>query len=195
MKNIGLIIVFGITFFTVRVLNNGIRDLPPFGKILDPFHGFWQNAESKKIGISKTSLPLKGIKQEVSIFFDENMIPQITAQNDNDLYFAQGYVTAMQRLWQMDFQSYIAAGRVSEVVGLKALNFDILQRRKGLVYTANRIVTNLKDNSDYYEIVQSYTNGINAYIESLDYKHLPIEYKLLNYYPELFTIQKVKLCG
>ena len=60
---------------------------------------------------------LKGTKENVDIVFDDRMIPHIFAKNNHDVYFAQGYVTAMHRLWQMDFQTRYASGRLSEVVG------------------------------------------------------------------------------
>ena len=51
------------------------------------------------------------------IIIDENHIPHIFAKNDNDLCFAQGYITAFDRLWQMEFQTMAAAGRLSEIIG------------------------------------------------------------------------------
>src|SRR6478752_2070116 len=104
-------------------LNTKFGDLPPTLKFLNPFTGFWQNAESTSIKTSR-KITLKGTHQNVDIAFDDRMIPHVFAQNDYDVYFAQGYVTAMHRLWQMDFQTRFAAGRLSEVVGRKAIELD-----------------------------------------------------------------------
>ena len=54
---------------------------------------------------------------KVSIVFDERRVPHIFAQNEHDLFFAQGYITAQQRLFQMEIQTYDAAGRLSELIG------------------------------------------------------------------------------
>ncbi|HAZ25717.1 MAG TPA: hypothetical protein DCY95_14920, partial [Algoriphagus sp.] len=56
--------------------------------------------------------------------------------NEEDLYRVQGYVTAQHRLWQMEFQTMAAAGRISEIVGPVALELDRMTRRKGLAYGA-----------------------------------------------------------
>ena len=77
--------------------------------------GFWQNAENNHFMFNH-KVKIKGAIDKVEIVFDDRMIPHIFAQNDHDLYLAQGYVTAMHRLWQMDFQTRFAAGRISEVV-------------------------------------------------------------------------------
>src|SRR5690606_37653864 len=112
------------------------------------------------------------------------------AQNNEDLYLAQGYITAMHRLWQMEFQTHAAAGRVSEIVSSDAvLNFDRRQRRLGMVYGARQA---LKAMEEHPAVVQ-YTKGVNLFIESLDYNSLPFEYKLLNYRPEPWTHLKCAL--
>src|SRR5687767_12310233 len=107
----------------VIVLNSKIGDIPPIGKFLDPFHGFWKNAESRNVTKEK-DLKLDGIKGAVEIRFDDQMIPHVFAENNYDVFFAQGYVTAKDRLWQMDFQTRFASGRLSEVLGMKAIDVD-----------------------------------------------------------------------
>ncbi|MHA7878046.1 MAG: penicillin acylase family protein [Bacteroidota bacterium] len=185
-----LIIAFTLLFTTL--LNVRISNIPPLGKFLDPFHGIWQNAETRFIKLPR-NLYLPGLQERVTVCFDQHMIPHITAQNDNDLYFAQGYITAFHRLWQMDFQTYAAAGRVAEIVGLKALDFDRLQRRKGNLYAANNALAQIKRDKTLYNMVQAYVAGVNAYIHSLSYKDFPLEYKLLDYQPEPWTPLKIAL--
>jgi penicillin G amidase len=186
---------FFTTLFTLlftTLLNISISNLPPLGKFLDPFRGVWQNAETQSMNLPD-NLSLSGLQEHVTVRFDKHLIPHITAQNDADLYFAQGYVTAFHRLWQMDFQTYAAAGRVAEIVGSKALNFDRLQRRKGNLYAANNALAQIKKDNTLYNMVQAYVAGVNAYIHSLSYKNLPLEYKLLDYRPESWTPLKVAL--
>jgi penicillin amidase len=175
-----------ITFIITGLLNTSLGKVPPLGKIMDPFGGLWQNADYKK-RIGQETITLDGLDSGVTISFDENLIPFIDAQNDRDLYFAQGYITASQRLWQMDFQVRVAAGRVAEVVGSAALNFDRLQRRQGFSYAASNALTSIARDKKFYPLIEAYVEGVNAYINSLEYKNFPLEYKLLNYSPENFT--------
>lgn len=90
------------------MLNTKIGDIPPLAKFLNPFRGFWANAEPKDAG-PNNELKIEGLKGSVEIQFDEQMIPHIFADNNQDLYFAQGYITAKDRLWQMDFQTRFGA--------------------------------------------------------------------------------------
>ncbi|NJM26129.1 MAG: penicillin acylase family protein [Bacteroidia bacterium] len=107
------------TLVLIFVLNNrwvvGGQGVPPLGKFLDPFHGFWNNAAPASADDMEISLG--GISRPITVSFDSLLIPHIFAENDEDLYFAQGYVTAMHRLWQMEFQTHAAAGRISEILG------------------------------------------------------------------------------
>jgi penicillin amidase len=173
-------------------LNLNIGKIPPIAKFLDPFQGFWQNSEVKPIQLP-SNLSLAGLQDAVHIYFDENLIPHIRANNDKDLYFAQGYITAFHRLWQMEFQTHAAAGRLSEVVGPIAINYDRLQRRKGMVYAAKNALDTIQKDPLINNIVTAYTAGVNAYINSLNYKKLPVEYKLLAYTPEDWTPLKTML--
>src|SRR5258705_5059018 len=161
------------------------KPVPPLGKFLDPFHGFWQNAESKNVKSRETII--SGLKDEVSILYDSTLIPHIYAKNEEDLFFAQGYITAKHRLWQMEFQTHAAAGRIAEIIGPAALDFDRGQRRLGMVYAAQNSLGEMEKDSTVKMIAHRYSDGVNAYINSLHYENLPLEYKLLNYWPEEWT--------
>ncbi|WP_129716510.1 penicillin acylase family protein [Pedobacter sp. SYP-B3415] len=169
-----------------------IGDLPPVLKFLNPFTGFWQNAENTFVKKHKR-VRIPGAKAPVDILFDEKMIPHIFAQNDHDLYLAQGYVTAMHRLWQMDFQTRFAAGRISEVVGDKAVEVDRYQRRMGMYYGAENSLKGMMADPKSREMILAYTEGINAYIKSLHPSRYPLEYKLLDFKPEQWTPLKCAL--
>ena len=172
-----------ITLSLVIILNLKSGDIPPLGKFLNPFHGFWKNAESKK-GDKLRDIKLSGIKGRVEIRFDEQMIPHIFADNNYDAYYAQGYITAKDRLWQMDFQTRFASGRLSEVVGSKAIELDRYQRRMGMMFGAENMVKAMQKDKQIKETMDAYTAGVNAYIASLHPADYPIEFKLLNYSPE-----------
>lgn len=168
------------------IFNTKIGDIPPLGKFLNPFSGFWQNAENLKQSPS-FDLSSNELIDKVEILIDEQGIPHIFAENEHDLYFAQGYITAKDRLWQMDFQTRFASGRLSEVVGEKAIELDRYQRRMGMVYGAEAMLKETLADPKSKVIAEAYAQGINAYIQSLSPKEYPIEFKILNYQPEPWT--------
>lgn len=194
MKTFRFVFTFIITLtvgiiFNTRLVISG-TPIPPLGKFLSPFHGFWQNAENEAIDLDPI-ISSEGISDEVNVHFDDLYIPHIFAQNEEDLFFTQGYVEAYHRLWQMEFQLYAAAGRLSELVGEAALDFDRKQRRMGLGFGAeNGLQFNKAENPEMYAYIEAYSNGINEYINSLSFKELPVEYKLLDYKPEQWTPYK-----
>lgn len=167
--------------FKVSIQKN--NDIPPLGKLLDPFHGFWQNAEKDPLNI-KVIHKMADLNNKVDVIYEDNLIPHIFSGNEHDLYFIQGYLTAYHRLWQMEFLTFIASGRVSEKFGKRALSFDRLQRRKGLMYGAENSLKALEQEQQQFNAIKAYSDGINAYIDQLEYKDYPVEYKLLDYSPE-----------
>jgi penicillin amidase len=168
--------------------DNSWGTLPPFGKLLSPFHGFWVNAEKASTEeVSEENLDIPGLLKPVKVVYDEMAIPHIFAENDHDLYLAQGYITAKDRLWQMEFQTHFAGGRISEIVGEKGLASDQFQRRMGSVYGAEQSFEGMKQDPQAKVALEAYSDGINAYIASLSDRDLPLEYKLLNYKPEPWT--------
>ena len=196
MKVFKFITTFAITLGLIFLLNtswvlNGNR-IPPLGKFLDPFHGFWQNIEPQN-SKNEEALVIPGLKDKVTLAFDSLLIPHIFANNDDDLYMAQGYVTAVHRLFQMEIQTHDAAGRISEIVGDRALDHDRSQRRLGMVYAAEKSLKVMKENPTTRTMVEKYSEGINQYISSLSYRDLPFEYKLLDYQPEPWTPLKCAL--
>lgn len=185
---LSLLVTAALVYALNRSWNFG-KPIPPLGKFLDPFHGFWKNAENKIPPV----LSLKGPMNEISVLYDSTLIPHIYAANEEDLFFAQGFVTATHRLWQMELQTHAAAGRVSEILGGNALDFDRTQRRLGMVYGAKNSWNEMKKDSIVKMAAEKYAAGVNAFIESLNYEKLPLEYKLLDYEPEAWTTMKSAL--
>ena len=185
---VSLLIVIAL----VWVLDTRVDPAPPLGRFLNPFTGFWQNAESRAFE-KEVSHPLEGLKGPVTVLFDDRHVPHLFAENNTDLYFAQGYITARDRLWQMEFQTHAAAGRLCEIVGEKALPLDRYQRRMGTVYAAENSLKGMMADSSSRAVLLAYTAGINAYIRQLSPRAYPLEYKLLDYAPEPWTPLKVAL--
>ncbi|WP_200980095.1 penicillin acylase family protein [Echinicola sp. 20G] len=193
MKYFGFLIVLLVTLVLAVGLSVNIGQVPPLGYLLDPYHGFWQNSYSEDEK-AKKKIDLEGLSAPVEVVYDENLIPHLFAQNDKDLMLAQGYVTAQHRLWQMEFQTRAAAGRISEIVGIQAIDFDRTQRRKGLGYGAEMGLQFLADNSpETLELIEAYSEGVNLYIEHLRLADLPVEYKILDYRPEKWSAYKTVL--
>ncbi len=132
MKTLRVFIALLITCTLIYSLNRSWGVVPAAGKLLDPFHGFWKGSASEPN--LPATLDLPGLKGEVSIIYDSAMIPHIFASNDEDVYFAQGYVTASMRLWQMETQIRAGKGRLAEILGPGLLERDRSQRRLGMVY-------------------------------------------------------------
>jgi penicillin amidase len=183
MKTFKALASISTTLLLIWALQTKFGGLPPIGKFLNPATGFWQNAESKNI-VTTQNLKLTGLLDKVTIQYDEHMVPHIFAKNDHDLYFAQGYVTAHDRLWQMDVQTRVASGRLAEIIGPGALEMDRYHRRMGMVYAAENAVSAMMKNPVMRQMVLAYTDGINSYIDQLSTRDYPIEFKLLDYKPE-----------
>jgi penicillin amidase len=187
-----LIITVGLVYFLSNPQTISGKKTPAFGTFLNPFSGFWQNASSLEEK-ANTTIDLEEVKGKVKVVYDDRLVPHIFAENDADLAFMQGYITAKHRLWQMEFQTHAIAGRLTELVGEKALEMDRENRRMGLPRSAQKSVEAWKKFPKTYARTQRYVDGINAYINSLQPKDLPIEYKLLGYEPEQWTMLKTSL--
>ena len=134
---------------------------------------------------TKTAFKIAGLKEQVTVRRDERGIPYISARNEHDLYFAQGYVTAIDRLWQMDLLRRTARGELAEVLGRDALEEDKRHRTLGFAQAAEAEAA--QASAEARNLLEAYAKGVNAYIESLDSKSLPPEFQLLQYRPRRWT--------
>ncbi len=194
------ILKFGVSaliclFFTLLLDNPiplGETTIPPLGRLLNPFTGFWQNGQQDSGEQETVYLEHQGLTQQVKIIFDKRRVPHIFAENSSDAFFTQGYLLAQHRLWQMDISTRSSSGRLSEIMGTKTLKRDQLQRRRGMVFAAQNAVNRWKTAPEF-QFVEAYTNGINAYLDQLKPADYPVEFKLLDYKPEPWTPLKTAL--
>jgi penicillin amidase len=121
-----------------------------------------------------------GISSRVEIIRSHEGVPSISAENDEDAYFAQGYVHAQDRLFQMVFLKHFISGRVSELVGTKAVSLDRYMRTFALARAAKSSYEVLDSRTQ--NAIVSYTQGVNAYIQN----HTCLELKLLGVQPDLW---------
>jgi penicillin amidase len=127
------------------------------------------------------SLAVKGLSASVKVTRDAHGVPAIEAANLEDLFFAQGYVTAQDRLWQMDVMRRFGSGELSEILGEDTLKIDREQRILGLRAAAKKSLgmASPRDRS-YFD---AYARGVNAFIAEHE-NALPIEFRILKYRPK-----------
>lgn len=128
-------------------------------------------------------LTLEGLLDEVEVIRDRRGVPHIYAETAHDLFFAQGFVHAQDRLWQMDFQRRLAAGCLSEVLGERTLDIDQWMRVLGLRRQAEADLDAVSDEAR--RSLEAYAKGVNRFIETTP--GLPVEFALLRYEPAPWT--------
>ncbi len=132
------------------------------------------------------SLRLPGLSAPVIVRRDAHGVPHIDAATQDDLFEAQGYVTAQDRLWQMDLYRRNADGNLAEIMGPPLLEHDKIQRVLQIRLAAQRVFAHLAP-ADRKRL-DDYTRGVNLYIQQCEQSHsLPVEFKLLIYRPQPWT--------
>lgn len=182
IKAIGALVA---TLLVVIMLNTSVGVVPALGPFMSPMQGFWETAEPQHEPHEIWLEPGRhGVQDSVQVVYDERLVPHIFARNDDDLYFAQGYITARDRLWQMDLQVRSASGRLSEVFGSQTIDIDKNERRKGMVFGAENKLAAYREDAEQMQVLESYSEGVNAWIEALSPSQYPLEYKLFGHAPE-----------
>ena len=116
--------------------------LPPLERFVDPAHGLWHTARTAPAPHGTHTLGLATLDDSVTVLRDERGVPHIYAESDRDATIAMGYVVAQDRLFQMDFTSRVAQGRLSELLGPDLADSDRYQQ--GQVRAAPRAVPALR---------------------------------------------------
>ncbi len=136
------------------------------------------------LGISRRAWPqtngtvrVEGLSAAVEIYRDRYGVPHIYAQTPEDLFFAQGYVHAQDRFWQMEFWRRIGAGRLSEYFGEATLSTDIYLRTMGFARIAEQEYAHADEETR--RILEAYAAGVNAYIQTRQPAQLGLEFALL----------------
>ena len=169
MKRLGkALVVTGIVLFVLVVLLALV--------------GFWFVRRPWPKVDGNVSVP--GLSTPVEIVRDDWGVPHIYAQNEHDLFFAQGYVHAQDRLWQMEFNRRVASGTLSAILGNATLDTDRFMRTIGLRRAAERDWA-LAD-GETRDALLAYADGVNAFIESHQ-NRLPLEFIFLGAEPEPWT--------
>ncbi len=135
------------------------------------------------------TLQLPGLQEEVTIYRDDLGIPHIYAQNEHDLFYAQGYVHAQDRFWQMEFWRHIGAGRISEITGEPGVENDTFIRTLGWNRVAEFNAAHYEQNEpESWAVLTAYADGVNAYIDQ-HRDNLSLNYTVLNLVNEPWEIE------
>ncbi len=173
-----------------RVAGRGRRGLRILASLLLALLLLVALAATAGVLLARRSLPqvsgevaLPGLRAPVTVYRDARGVPHVFARNEHDVFFAQGYVTAQDRLFQMDLSRRAAAGRLSEVIGEKTLDVDRFFRSYGLARAARLSLGATSERS--LAALEAYADGVNAFIrQASGAGRLPLEFRLLGYVPE-----------
>jgi penicillin G amidase len=138
------------------------------------------------------TIHLSGLAGPVIVTYDALGVPNVAASNLPDLFFAQGYVTAQDRLWQMDMTRRYASGDLAAILGPEYIALDREHRILGLRQVAEGTVANM--DAAQRAKFEAYAAGVNAYIEQHQ-KTLPLEFRFLTYFPHVWTVVDSVLVG
>lgn len=177
-----------ITILTVTFLSTNWGNFPPILFVLNPFNGLWVNGDKNLVD---QKIEFSEILGPTQIVYDRQMVPHIYAGNEFDAYFAQGFITARDRLWQMEVQSRVVEGALSEIFGSRTIESDQFMLRSGLNDAAFSSYEQLISNPITRQAIEAYTAGVNRFLETLRYRDFPVEYKILNLKPRRFRPQYV----
>lgn len=190
---------FAVAAASIAALSRPLGGKPAVGPLLNPFTGFWAHMHAAKKQDAHADLDrlapkiAAGLQKDARLLFDNRDVPRIFARTTHDRFFLHGFLTARMRLWQMDFLSRIPLGRLSEVVGARAIEMDTFYRRIGIPEAAEAWVREIDQNPETKEAMEAYVDGVNAYLDAMRPEELPMEFRLMRYKPEPWT--KLKSAG
>jgi len=150
--------------------------------------GYYYAQKIKKSALAdyNQNIELSGLTKQVYVYRDSVGVPHIVAQNEADLYKVAGYLSAQDRLWQMDLLRRVTQGRLSEIFGKDLIDTDVMLRKLQMPQTSGKLYQNLDDNLK--NILKNYAEGINQYIKKQG-GDLPFEFSVLGYQPEMWQPQ------
>jgi penicillin G amidase len=143
------------------------------------------NIRHRAIPDYSEDITLENLTDEVTVIRDSLAIPHIYAKSEEDLYRVVGYITAQDRLWQMDLMRRITTGRLSEIFGSDMISADQMFRAFDFSKKSADVLT--KTDPDIIKCLQAYTDGVNQFIRK-NQKNLSFEFSLLGYKPEEWTM-------
>ncbi len=179
------LLFLGVALSALALVGLGTRafGVPPLGPLLDPRDGLYRTARLAEHP-SAAERVLAALDAPVTVLRDVRGVPHIFAESDRDALMAFGYAVAQDRLFQLDFIPRVVQGRLAEVFGPASLEADRFLRSTGMAWAARRHRDALlAEGSVERDIVTWFGEGVNAYIDGLEERDLPFEFRLLGYRP------------
>ena len=170
------------------LIHQPLGSLPPPAKFFDPLQGFLQPAAGFTLSAA-TELKIPALQGSVKILLDRRGVPHVFAEHVEDLPTAVGYLHARERLFQMELIVRSIKGRLSEVVGARALPSDRFFLENGFRDAADRAMQAADRSHPAYHALENYTAGINTFIAQLTPADYPLEFKLLDFAPSRWEPQ------
>lgn len=152
--------------------------------------GYW--FATRSLPQTNGTLQVAGLRSKVEVVRDPMGIPHIYADNADDLFFAQGYVQAQDRLWQMEYNRRIGSGTLSDIFGATTIKQDRLLRTIGLARAAQADLAAMSD--QYKRPLQIFADGVNAFIATHQ-DNLPLEFTILGFKPAPWTVADTVVWG
>lgn len=169
-------------------LGRGIGNIPPLGTLLDPVDGLYRTARHAADEPDANPLRITALDQPVRVVRDARGVPHIFAESDRDAVIALGYVTAQDRLFQLDFIPRVASGRLAEAFGPGSVDTDRFLRETGMDWGAHKNLARIREEDGReWDLLRAYADGVNAYLDELAPEDLPLEFRLLDYTPDRYS--------
>ncbi|MHB8372996.1 MAG: penicillin acylase family protein [Thermoplasmataceae archaeon] len=183
MKNKGSIIAIVISIIIIVSASYISLSL----NVLNPINGAYRSIDG--VNFTSGTVNMQGLDFPVNVTIDTSGMSHISAKNNHDLFFAQGYYSASQRLFQMEMQSALAAGNLSKIIGKAGISSDYTMRLIGLNTNAYRLESDLRNNySTYYSYLKDYANGVNAFINQTSNVKTILGFSLIGVSPYKWTV-------
>ncbi len=175
----------------LAALSTPIGNAPAIGRLLDPDKGMYSSARQAVVP-ERERLSLSILDAPVTVIRDKRGVPHIYANSDRDAIRALGYIVASDRLFQLDFLPRVPRGRLAAVLGERAVSSDRFLRSTGMAWGIQKNARRIRSERGIeYRLIDWYTSGINAYIDALSPEELPAEFRLMDYRPEKYSIERV----
>ncbi len=169
------------------MLHQPVGGLLRIGPLLDPWDGLYRTARMAEHP-PMLDVRIEGLSEPVTVERDGRGVPHIFAANSWDAVTALGFVVAQDRLFQMQFMSRVAAGRLAELFGPSSVPADQYLRSIGMERAAQAGAKRVRsENSLELQIIDAFARGVNAYISGLAEATLPFEFRLFDTWPERYT--------
>lgn len=182
MKSLRLVLAALAVLLLAGGSLRSLGPLPRLGPFLDPVNGAWGLLRAARYPAAAT-VALPGLTGPVEVRVDDRGVPHIFARDELDAYRVQGWITARERLFQLELTTRATAGTLTELLGPRLLEADREARGLGLAWAADRKFSGLDTASLGYHAIVAYASGVNAWIDGMKPHELPLEYRLLGKRP------------